>query len=198
MHGSDISHHVAEYPGDSQVLGIGSTYNGTVSKPYQHCSYTNIICMAVCQCKFNCFPFLWIYLQVLLSPEDSPHHPQHLMLPFQPMRNIDGLSNDYHTHYRCEESPTCSESHTTCNSPYLFCDSLRYRCVAKLQIGSRCDAFSKDEPCYQSQCCSGKPSDCSTVSFYKINFISCKNINFLNYATILNSDIVVNVICSIF
>ncbi len=91
--------------------------------------------------------------ETLARAVDSPHYALNPMSPFQPLRNIDGLSNEYASQYRCSPSPRCTTTNLNCGSPYLFCDASIGRCAPKLQLGSDCSRFSTSDPCIGGICC---------------------------------------------
>jgi tyrosinase len=63
------------------------------------------------------------------------------MSPFEPWRNIDGLSNKYTDNlYEYDPRPQCP----FCGgSQYLFCDRSHGapRCASKIRIGGNCQGF---------------------------------------------------------
>ena len=94
--------------------------------------------------------------RILRHAAESYHRSLAPMLPFENIRNIDGLSDVYFARfYTCEASPTCSHSRPHCASPHLFCDVTRYRCAPKLVSGADCSAFEQSEACFEGECCEG-------------------------------------------
>lgn len=98
--------------------------------------------------------------------QDSIHFAIREMLPFGPLRNIDGLSEEYSQIYLCAPRPFCSAEDTSCGpTPYLFCDVSRYRCVPQLQQGANCQRFATYNSCYNGVCCNGTcVAACGTMS----------------------------------
>lgn len=93
---------------------------------------------------------------ILQRVEDSHHYSLQPMLPFEPLRNIDGLSNIYFDKfYSCQPSPICTVDSPYCGSQYLFCDLKTLRCAPKLKLGTKCSDFEKSDACYLGQCCHG-------------------------------------------
>uniref|UniRef100_A0A0R3RX42 Tyrosinase_Cu-bd domain-containing protein n=1 Tax=Elaeophora elaphi TaxID=1147741 RepID=A0A0R3RX42_9BILA len=98
-------------------------------------------------------------------PPDLPecsgenHFAQNLMRPFEPLRNIDGISNIYNERlYRYAPRPVC---HGRRDREFLFCDlSHGYaRCSTKIRLGGKCNVIwlipSFQKQCYNShECCS--------------------------------------------
>ena len=94
---------------------------------------------------------------ILENVEASPHFSLAIMQPFRPLRNIDGLSDEYFDdYYDCEASPYCTEEGEECGTPYLFCERATLRCLPKLQVGALCADFAASDPCYESVCCRGR------------------------------------------
>ncbi|KAK6729930.1 hypothetical protein RB195_006777 [Necator americanus] len=101
-----------------------------------------------------------------LYPPDNQlcSSPQHFaasqMNPFAPMRNIDGLSNQYTDNlYEYAPRPTCSQGNPNCGSRFLFCDFSHgaARCVATIRMGAACTGYSNGEnPCYNGMCVGGR------------------------------------------
>ncbi|CAI4227628.1 unnamed protein product [Auanema sp. JU1783] len=81
------------------------------------------------------------------------------LLPFTPMRNVDGLSNKFTDNlYSYAPRPTCSAANANCGSPALFCDLSHgnARCAAKIRKGAPCPGFTRGEnPCYNGICQGG-------------------------------------------
>ncbi|VDK68509.1 unnamed protein product [Litomosoides sigmodontis] len=107
-------------------------------------------------------------------PPDLPecssenHFVQNLMRPFEPLRNIDGISNDYNERlYRYAPRPACHGSQERqCGSEFLFCDlSHGYaRCSTKIRSGGNCDNYTHHEnPCYNGFCLSGRCAGSTSV-----------------------------------
>ena len=97
---------------------------------------------------------------VLDVEQNSNHYSNGPMRPFEPLRNIDGLSSEYfNDFYTCEPSPICSEENTDCGSAFLFCDLTSYRCAPKLNLQAPCEDFALSSPCYNGVCCNNV---CST------------------------------------
>ncbi|RCN39897.1 shTK domain protein [Ancylostoma caninum] len=100
-----------------------------------------------------------------LYPPDNQlcSSPQHFaasqMMPFTPMRNIDGLSNKYTDNlYEYAPRPTCAQGRE-CGSKYLFCDFSHGApaCVAKIKLGAPCTGYARGEnPCYNGACVGGR------------------------------------------
>ncbi|KAM3720271.1 putative tyrosinase-like protein [Dirofilaria immitis] len=85
------------------------------------------------------------------------HFGSTLMRPFQPLRNIDGLSNAYTDNlYEFAPRPTC-RSGSNCGSKYLFCDRSHGQphCVSQARIGGRCSGFVYGEQVCHNGICSG-------------------------------------------
>ncbi|VDN51144.1 unnamed protein product [Dracunculus medinensis] len=85
------------------------------------------------------------------------HFGSAFMRPFTPLRNVDGLSNDYTDNlYEYNPRPKCNDN---CGSSrFLFCDHSHGapRCASKAQIGGRCDGFHNSENvCYNGRCIRG-------------------------------------------
>ncbi|VDK47686.1 unnamed protein product [Cylicostephanus goldi] len=82
------------------------------------------------------------------------------MVPFSPMRNVDGLSNKYTDNlYQYAPRPTCSAGQPECGSRFLFCDFTHGapKCVSRLKPGSQCTGYARGEnPCYMGQCQGGR------------------------------------------
>ncbi|CAJ0574009.1 unnamed protein product, partial [Mesorhabditis spiculigera] len=86
--------------------------------------------------------------------------PQHFgagrMAPFNPYRNVDGLSNKYTDElYSYAPRPTCSPANPSCGSRFLFCDFSHgaARCVSKVRVGGSCQGFVRGEDsCYNGVC----------------------------------------------
>ena len=85
------------------------------------------------------------------------HFGSALMRPFEPWRNVDGLSNLYTDNmFEYAPRPTCSAS-TECGSKYLFCDRSHGspRCSSKIRIGASCAGYRGENPCYNGACQGG-------------------------------------------
>ncbi|VDM08296.1 unnamed protein product [Wuchereria bancrofti] len=100
-------------------------------------------------------------------PPDLPecsgenHFAQNSMRPFEPLRNIDGISNNYSERlYKYAPRPVCpGRQDKQCGSEFLFCDlSHGYaRCSTKIRVGGNCDSYTHQEnPCYNGFCLSGR------------------------------------------
>ncbi|OZC12469.1 hypothetical protein X798_00100 [Onchocerca flexuosa] len=102
-------------------------------------------------------------------PPDLPecsgenHFAQNPMRPFEPLRNIDGISNNYNEKlYQYAPRPACARGQDEeCESEFLFCDLSHgdARCSTKIRLGGKCDGYTHQEnPCYngnlsfQEQC----------------------------------------------
>ncbi|KAI6230436.1 hypothetical protein M3Y99_01062800 [Aphelenchoides fujianensis] len=86
----------------------------------------------------------------------AAHFGSSLMRPFEPMRNVDGLSNAYTDNlYEYAPRPVCP----TCGgSAYLFCMRTGGpgRCAAKIRPGGSCQGLSNaDSPCHNGECRAG-------------------------------------------
>uniref|UniRef100_A0A0M3IBJ1 Tyrosinase_Cu-bd domain-containing protein n=2 Tax=Ascaris TaxID=6251 RepID=A0A0M3IBJ1_ASCLU len=81
------------------------------------------------------------------------------MRPFEPKRNVDGLSNKYTDNlYEYAPRPTCN-SGPTCGSKYLFCDYSHGapRCASMARIGGNCSGFVHGENvCFNGRCVNGR------------------------------------------
>ncbi|CAG9534890.1 unnamed protein product, partial [Cercopithifilaria johnstoni] len=89
------------------------------------------------------------------------HFAQNLMRPFEPLRNIDGISNNYNERlYRYAQRPVCHGGQDEqCGSEFLFCDlSHGYaRCSTKIRLGGNCDSYThRENPCHNGFCLSGR------------------------------------------
>lgn len=82
----------------------------------------------------------------------SQHYADAPMRPF-PMLNKHGLNNSYATLYKYAPTPTCKLG---CIGPYLFCDTVRNRCLSKVRPGGNCTGLEKFDSCYKSTCLNGK------------------------------------------
>jgi len=81
---------------------------------------------------------------------------QAAMRPF-PVRNMDGLSNLYtDSLYTYDLRPSCTSSNPNCGSPYLFCDTSKYKCVSKVKPTGNCSGFESQDICYKSKCQNGR------------------------------------------
>ncbi|VDP07768.1 unnamed protein product [Heligmosomoides polygyrus] len=85
------------------------------------------------------------------------------MIPFLPMRNIDGLSNNYTDNlYEYAARPFCTHALPDCGSKlfgYLFCDlsSGQPRCAPKMKPGAACSKYVRGEaPCLNGSCQRGR------------------------------------------
>lgn len=89
----------------------------------------------------------------------AAHFGSAYMRPFEPLRNVDGLTNKYTDNlYEYAPRPTC-HSGPTCGSRFLFCDRSHGapRCVAMARVGGRCDGFYNGElVCYNGYCANGR------------------------------------------
>ncbi|KHN76800.1 Putative tyrosinase-like protein tyr-3 [Toxocara canis] len=87
------------------------------------------------------------------------HFGSALMRPFEPRRNVDGLSNKYTDNlYEYAPRPSCN-SGPTCGSKFLFCDYSHGapRCASMARIGGNCSGFVNGEPvCYNGRCVNGR------------------------------------------
>ncbi|KAL7077068.1 hypothetical protein ACQ4LE_003642, partial [Meloidogyne hapla] len=94
-----------------------------------------------------------------LQCEPAQHFAGTPMLPFNPMNNIDGLSNSYTDNlFLYAERATC-QSGANCGSPYLFCDRSHGapRCASKVRIGGDCRGFNfQEDVCYNGVCFNGR------------------------------------------
>nr|ANB41563.1 tyrosinase-like protein [Heterodera schachtii] len=81
------------------------------------------------------------------------------MRPFQPWRNVDGLSNKYTDNmFEYGPRPSCQMG-PNCGSKYLFCDRShgQAHCAAKVRPGGNCRGFNNgEEVCYNSICQRGR------------------------------------------
>ncbi|VDM95772.1 unnamed protein product [Thelazia callipaeda] len=98
-----------------------------------------------------------------LECSNENHFAQNPMQPFEPLKNIDGISNKYTDEmYKYAPRPACKRGRDgLCASEFLFCDSSHGspRCSTKIRPGGRCDGYSSlENPCYNSTCIS---STCS-------------------------------------
>uniref|UniRef100_A0A0M3IJ33 ShTK domain protein n=1 Tax=Ascaris lumbricoides TaxID=6252 RepID=A0A0M3IJ33_ASCLU len=86
------------------------------------------------------------------------HFGSAFMRPFEPLRNIDGLSSSYTDFlYDYAPRPSCEDG-PSCGSKYLFCDHSRLpaRCVSKVKPGGNCTGFHRGEAvCYRGRCVDG-------------------------------------------
>uniref|UniRef100_A0A914HLP2 ShKT domain-containing protein n=1 Tax=Globodera rostochiensis TaxID=31243 RepID=A0A914HLP2_GLORO len=84
------------------------------------------------------------------------------MRPFQPWRNVDGLSNKYTDNmFEYGPRPNCQMG-PNCGSKYLFCDRSHGppHCAAKVRTRGNCQGFSNDEEvCYNGICQRGRCVD---------------------------------------
>ncbi|VDK19639.1 unnamed protein product, partial [Anisakis simplex] len=95
---------------------------------------------------------------------DPQHFSWAVMRPFNNLINregiiykfmIFGLSNLYTDQlYRYAPRPTCTLQMPTCDSPYLFCDTLAVNahCVSKIKLNGRCSGFEGLDACYDGVC----------------------------------------------
>lgn len=88
---------------------------------------------------------------------NSFHYFEAQMQPFN-VKNKDGMLNDYtKTYYQYDPKPTCTASYPNCGSPYLFCETRRYKCMSKLREGGNCAGFEQFDICVNGgQCVQGK------------------------------------------
>jgi hypothetical protein len=88
---------------------------------------------------------------------NSFHYFEAQMQPFA-VKNKDGMSNDYtKTYYQYDPTPTCAASYPNCGSPYLFCETRRYKCMSKVREGGNCAGFEQFDVCVSGgQCVQGK------------------------------------------
>ena len=94
---------------------------------------------------------------ILQFEEASAHYALAIMQPFRPLRNIDGLADEYFDEfYDCEPSPFCTTQNQDCGSRYLFCERATFRCLPRLSLGALCAGFAVSEPCFNSVCCRGR------------------------------------------
>lgn len=85
------------------------------------------------------------------------HYASSPMSPFEPLTNVDGLSDGYtRLYYTYQMVPKCSASNPTCLSPLLFCHRANERCLSKIRHGGDCTGLADYDPCYQSTCVNGK------------------------------------------
>ncbi|KAK6741037.1 hypothetical protein RB195_009095 [Necator americanus] len=83
----------------------------------------------------------------------SAHQFNAAMVPFTGLTNRVGLSNAYTDYlYNYAPSPSCAGG---CNSAFLWCDTTRNVCVARIRPGSACSRFNNIDPCYGT-CSSGR------------------------------------------
>jgi tyrosinase len=62
---------------------------------------------------------------------DGEHHPLATMKPFQYFRNIHGYSDYWTSHvFKYEVSPYCSPDQPSCQSKWLTCDTVNWRCIS--------------------------------------------------------------------
>uniref|UniRef100_A0A7I4Y2Q9 ShTK domain protein n=1 Tax=Haemonchus contortus TaxID=6289 RepID=A0A7I4Y2Q9_HAECO len=79
------------------------------------------------------------------------HFARSIMVPFSPIVNIDGLSNDYTDNlYSYAPRPSCSSSNRDCGSRYLFCHGTQFVCVSRIRAPFACDParYGGVDPCY--------------------------------------------------
>lgn len=77
------------------------------------------------------------------------------MGPFEPLKNRDGLSEQYtKLWYDYEPSPSrqCSKASPDCGSVALWCDFGQGRCRAKIRLAGNCTGLESTEACYDSAC----------------------------------------------
>lgn len=85
------------------------------------------------------------------------HYANSTMEPFEPLLNVDGLSDGYtRLYYTYQMTPKCSITSPTCLSPLMFCQRQNQRCVSKIRLGGDCSGLEEYDPCYQSTCVNGK------------------------------------------
>lgn len=78
------------------------------------------------------------------------------MHPFENLRNIDGLSNNYtNTYYNCASRPMKCIEQIDCKSAILWCNKAIGRCSSKIREGGRCEKLP-DAACYSEKCKSPK------------------------------------------
>jgi len=70
----------------------------------------------------------------------------------------DGLSNKYTDEfYSYNPSPTCTQENPSCqDSPYLYCDVEKSRCMSKIRPNGNCQGFDGKEICYKGNCVDGQ------------------------------------------
>ena len=91
--------------------------------------------------------------RMLRRAADSAHYSTNTMEPFGPLRNIDGLSDEYTgVFYRCAGRPRCPDCGSTNN---LFCSRRINKCVPKLRLFADCSSFQDDDSCFDGVCCRG-------------------------------------------
>ena len=114
---------------------------------------------------------------ILNNTQDSYHYALNHMLPFAPLRNIDGHSDIYFNEfYACEPSPICTARNTDCGSPYLFCEIESQRCAPKLQLGTSCERVENSDACYGGVCCNGVCArNCNSEDFSESQFSSYRD-----------------------
>uniref|UniRef100_A0A914VW86 Tyrosinase copper-binding domain-containing protein n=1 Tax=Plectus sambesii TaxID=2011161 RepID=A0A914VW86_9BILA len=87
------------------------------------------------------------------------HYGSHLMQPFA-VKNIDGLLNNYtRDFYYYSPRSQCNNTNPDCGSPYIFCDTKKYRCLSKVQMGGNCTGFEGTNICLGGICANGKCID---------------------------------------
>ncbi|KRZ49896.1 putative tyrosinase-like protein tyr-3 [Trichinella nativa] len=95
------------------------------------------------------------------------HYADALMKPFL-IKNSDGLSNIYTDEfYFYDKRPTCSAQSPDCGSDYLFCDTVRSRCMSKIKLDGNCTGFQSFPICIRGVCIDGK---CKDADIQKISF----------------------------
>ncbi|KRZ75246.1 putative tyrosinase-like protein tyr-3, partial [Trichinella papuae] len=114
------------------------------------------------------------------------HYADALMKPFL-IKNSDGLSNIYTDEfYFYEKRPTCSAQSPDCGSDYLFCDTVRSRCMSKIKLDGNCTGFQSFPICIRGVCIDGK---CKDADIQKISFSNDeKPITKVSAATVVVDD----------
>lgn len=84
------------------------------------------------------------------------HFANSSMKPFEPLKNIDGLSDVYtDRYYSYQLRPTCSSLRPVCLSKYLVCDTMHNHCLSQIKWNGNCKGLEEYNPCYQSACIDG-------------------------------------------
>lgn len=90
------------------------------------------------------------------------------MSPFQPLRNVDGLSDVYtNLYYSYQMRPTCNSLQPMCLSRYMVCDAKHNHCLSQIKPDGKCNGVEQFSPCYQSQCVEGVCIDKNKVKVSK-------------------------------
>lgn len=84
---------------------------------------------------------------------NSYHYFNASMQPFT-IKNKDGMLNDYtKIYYQYDPTPTCTASYPNCGSPYLFCETKKYKCMSKVRPGGNCAGFEQFDACLDGGKC---------------------------------------------